>query len=71
MNFITDYILQVLVEKELPACQHQMSLPCFKDPVKAICFVPCEARLDDCGHTCRLRCHVEDDPDHLNVRILV
>jgi hypothetical protein len=63
--------LQAPVEKELPACRHQITVPCFKDPAKAVCTVPCDARLDDCGHTCRRRCHVEEDPDHLDVRIIV
>jgi hypothetical protein len=63
--------LQVLVEKELPACKHQISVPCFKDPAESICKVQCDARLDDCGHTCRRKCHIEDDPDHLDVRTVI
>jgi hypothetical protein len=63
--------LQIGVEKILPACKHQITVPCFVDPTEAICTVPCDARLDECGHTCRRQCHVKNDPDHLDVRIII
>ncbi|KAJ4449056.1 hypothetical protein ANN_00451 [Periplaneta americana] len=60
-----NYKCQELVEKELPACKHSIPVLCFKDAAKVSCIVPCDARLDECGHVCRRQCHVTEDPDHL------
>lgn len=47
----------------LPACGHQVTLDCGTDPDDAGCKLTCDLRLD-CGHTCTLKCHVKNDPNH-------
>lgn len=55
--------VQVIVKD----CMHLVTVPCHTkgDPV---CNIPCNIRLE-CGHTCEQLCHVNDDPDHLQVDI--
>ncbi|PSN32618.1 hypothetical protein C0J52_20698 [Blattella germanica] len=40
-------------------------MQCSMDPSEFPCSVPCTFRLD-CGHTCKLTCHVNKDPDHVD-----
>jgi hypothetical protein len=47
----------------LPLCGHQGTIPCYQNPIEGKCQLPCDARLD-CGHTCTLKCHSQNDPDH-------
>ncbi|XP_048478338.1 NFX1-type zinc finger-containing protein 1 isoform X3 [Plutella xylostella] len=52
------------VKVTLPDCNHEATKSCYK-PVEAVkCEVPCVYRVDPCGHQCRLKCHVRDDPNH-------
>ncbi|PSN54487.1 hypothetical protein C0J52_05534 [Blattella germanica] len=60
---------KVKVKKETPDCKHENEMQCWNDPSKFPCSVPCAYRLDDCGHTCRLKCHVNRDPDHLDMKL--
>jgi hypothetical protein len=56
----------VKVEVKLPDCEHTMMKPCYMDCSLVICSHPCEDRLP-CGHSCEFRCHIKNDPDHLEV----
>jgi len=56
----------IKVEVELPNCGHKMKKPCHVDVQLVKCSYPCEDRLP-CGHSCVLKCHKTDDPDHLEV----
>jgi hypothetical protein len=63
---IEKYKCKVEVEAELPNCGHKVKKPCHVDINVVSCSQPCEDRLP-CGHSCNLKCHVKDDPDHLQV----
>ena len=41
--------------KTLPACGHQLELPCYKDPSEVSCKSPCTKTLI-CGHPCTKLC---------------
>ncbi|XP_069677368.1 NFX1-type zinc finger-containing protein 1-like [Periplaneta americana] len=58
------YKCPVEIETELPACGHKVMKPCHAKVETFRCTHPCEERLP-CGHSCMLRCHTHDDPDHL------
>ncbi|CAH0715659.1 unnamed protein product, partial [Brenthis ino] len=53
-----------LVSAKLPSCGHEIKKPCYVDMNKVSCPVPCEFRVERCGHMCVRKCHVNDDPDH-------
>ncbi|PNF18207.1 hypothetical protein B7P43_G18049, partial [Cryptotermes secundus] len=59
-----EYKCPVEVECELIDCGHKVKKPCHMDIDLIPCSYPCEDRLP-CGHSCTLRCHKKDDPDHL------
>jgi len=42
----------VLVTKEIPQCHHEQQVPCYMDPSKFLCLIPCE-KLLKCGHYCK------------------
>lgn len=51
----------VLVPKEIPGCQHQQQVPCFKDPKDFNCQGPC-LKLLACGlHHCTRKCSEKCD----------
>lgn len=52
-------------EVDLPDCNHRAQATCGDKQV--VCPVPCDLRLD-CGHQCTLKCHVKDDPEHVDYR---
>jgi len=54
------------VEVELPDCGHKVKKPCHMDVQLVKCSYPCEDHLP-CGHSCVLKCHKMDDPEHLKV----
>ena len=56
----------IKVEVELPNCGHKVEKPCHMEVHLVNCLYPCEDRLP-CGHSCVLKCHKLDDPDHLAV----
>jgi hypothetical protein len=62
------YKCPVEVEAELLDCGHIVKKPCHMDTDLISCSYPCEDRLP-CGHSCILRCHKSNDPDHLQVSI--
>ncbi|KAK3895156.1 hypothetical protein Pcinc_001122 [Petrolisthes cinctipes] len=51
------------VIRELPNCQHMVSMRCHENPKKISCSFDCETRLN-CGHKCRQKCHMKEDPEH-------
>jgi hypothetical protein len=51
----------VAVEKEFADCNHSGRVVC---SIK-ICPNACDRQVP-CGHSCTLRCHINDDPDHIN-----
>ncbi|KAG8335745.1 NFX1-type zinc finger-containing protein 1 [Homalodisca vitripennis] len=57
------------VQATLPSCGHLVWKPCYQDPELSFCSEPCTSRLP-CGHACVWKCHVENDPDHLEYRCL-
>jgi hypothetical protein len=58
------------VEAELPICGHKVKKPCHVGIRRIRCSHPCGYRLP-CGHSCVLECHVEYDPDHLEVSFIL
>ncbi|XP_069160407.1 NFX1-type zinc finger-containing protein 1-like isoform X2 [Procambarus clarkii] len=58
---------RTIVEKNLPACQHRVKIPCYIKPETLVCPIPCDVRLE-CGHKCTKSCHVTEDPDHLTYK---
>ena len=60
------YLCQELVLTTLP-CEHAVNTPCHKDPTTFSCPIPCQARIDKCGHSCDLFCHIRKDPHHIRV----
>ena len=57
----------VEVDVDLPNCGHSVKKPCYMKLDEFQCTEPCEDRFP-CGHSCVLRCHKINDPDHLEVR---
>lgn len=55
------------VSINFPECNHTVQVECYRKDYKA-CPEPCLLRLD-CGHQCIKTCHMNDDPDHLEVRV--
>ncbi|KAF4525633.1 hypothetical protein B566_EDAN001232, partial [Ephemera danica] len=53
------------VEKEFEPCKHKATVKCSDTK----CPHPCENRLP-CGHSCKRKCHTEDDPDHLQYKCM-
>ncbi|KAK4298586.1 hypothetical protein Pmani_029078 [Petrolisthes manimaculis] len=51
------------VMRELPHCQHMANMLCHEHPEKVSCSLDCETWLN-CGHKCRQKCHMKQDPDH-------
>ncbi|XP_067670298.1 NFX1-type zinc finger-containing protein 1-like [Haliotis asinina] len=45
----------VPVQKIIPSCGHEQTVPCFQDPQEFPCHANCETRLD-CGHICGEAC---------------
>lgn len=58
---------KVEVEKTFTACKHTATVQCYVDPAKEQCPKICENRLE-CGHSCELKCHVKEDPEHINYK---
>lgn len=56
-----------IVERELPDCKHRTKMQCHRNPQDVPCPFPCDIRLD-CGHKCSRKCHVKDDPDHVDYK---
>ena len=46
---------QVMVNMTIPACNHNVEMPCHLDPAALVCKKPCE-RVRTCGHPCRDVC---------------
>ncbi|GJQ79482.1 hypothetical protein Trydic_g16335 [Trypoxylus dichotomus] len=64
----TEFYCNYPVSVELP-CNHRVdNKPCHIDIEKFRCQYPCEIRIDACGHSCAKRCHIYDDPDHLEYK---
>lgn len=57
------------IDAILPDCNHMVNKPCHKPVKNYPCSHPCEVRLP-CGHTCTLTCHMNNDPDHLEVQCI-
>ncbi|XP_023934805.1 NFX1-type zinc finger-containing protein 1 [Bicyclus anynana] len=53
-----------VVAAKLPSCGHEVKKSCYMAVEKVSCPVPCEYRVDKCGHVCTRKCHVNDDADH-------
>ncbi|KAL7286568.1 hypothetical protein TKK_0019195 [Trichogramma kaykai] len=51
----------------LPDCHHEVQKPCHLSVDEFICPISCDNRLP-CGHSCTLRCHVTNDPDHIEYK---
>lgn len=62
-----EYNCEEIVKAILPECKHEVEKQCYRDPAKFPCTFPCVNRLE-CGHQCELKCHVNDDPDHINYK---
>lgn len=58
---------QVPKEVILPDCHHRVQATCGDKQEEIVCTVSCDLRLD-CGHQCTQKCHVKDDPDHIDYR---
>lgn len=43
--------------KRLPFCEHQVELPCFRDPATKLCDATCGGQLECCSKTCQSKCH--------------
>lgn len=63
---VSQYECVVPVATVLP-CGHGADKPCARDPETFRCPMPCDLRVEPCGHACSRSCHVRDDPDHLEV----
>ena len=50
------------VRKKIPSCGHFQKVPCYQDPLKFSCELPCERKPYTCSHLCPKRCG-EDCPD--------
>ena len=57
------YLCPTSVEKEIPSCKHKTTMKCHEDPGKVLCPNVCDQLLR-CGHQCRRKCHMKDDPNH-------
>ncbi|KAG8227287.1 hypothetical protein J437_LFUL004836 [Ladona fulva] len=64
-----EYKCNVVVTVILQPCGHEIKKKCFEDVKIIKCTWGCESRLP-CGHACRLKCHVGDDPDHNKYKCL-
>ncbi|KAG8227285.1 hypothetical protein J437_LFUL004834, partial [Ladona fulva] len=64
-----EYKCNVIVKVILQSCGHEIKKKCFEDVKIIKCTWGCESRLP-CGHACRLKCHVGDDPDHNKYKCL-
>ena len=53
-----------IVKYESPGCGHVKMKKC-SDPIDNYCTALCKTPLT-CGHKCKSKCHVEDDPNHFN-----
>ncbi len=65
-----DYKCEVEVEDVSLLCNHQVRRKCHEKAEDVACQFDCEDRLE-CGHACTLKCHKKDDPDHLEVTIIL
>ncbi|KAI4470915.1 dna2/nam7 helicase family [Holotrichia oblita] len=64
----TELLCEYPVTVELP-CTHKVSnKPCYRDVETFPCPHPCDTRIDTCGHACDKRCHIRNDPDHLEYK---
>lgn len=55
------------VKRQLPYCNHEVEMQCYRDPATFPCPIPCDIRLE-CGHQCTQKCHITIDPDHLKFK---
>ncbi|CAG9858900.1 unnamed protein product [Phyllotreta striolata] len=49
-------------------CGHKVAKPCFVKVENFACPVVCDTRVEPCGHSCIKKCHVNNDPDHLEYK---
>ncbi|KAF8639511.1 hypothetical protein AX17_001416 [Amanita inopinata Kibby_2008] len=47
----------VIVEKQLPTCEHTAELPCSTDVTEYICTRPCNGVMTCCGRDCSAQCY--------------
>lgn len=67
----TEFLCEYPISVELP-CTHKVNnKPCYRDIDSFPCPYPCDTRIDTCGHACDKRCHIRNDPDHLEVGIYI
>ncbi|XP_069193979.1 NFX1-type zinc finger-containing protein 1 [Procambarus clarkii] len=66
-SFNKEFKCPTIVEKDIPACEHRVKMPCFMAPEMFTCPVSCAKQLE-CGHTCKKNCHVTNDPDHTSYK---
>ncbi|XP_025836125.1 NFX1-type zinc finger-containing protein 1-like isoform X2 [Agrilus planipennis] len=64
---LNEFCCKAQVDTVLP-CGHKTVKPCFIDSTKVRCPFPCETRIEPCGHSCRMTCHIGKDPDHLEYK---
>ncbi|KAI5827612.1 P-loop containing nucleoside triphosphate hydrolase protein [Schizophyllum commune Tattone D] len=56
MNDLENVACEVVVEKDLPTCEHSASMPCSWDAEAHLCTKPCDGIMGCCGRTCQSRC---------------
>ena len=56
MNDLENVMCEVVVEKDLPTCEHSASMPCSWDAEAHMCTKPCDGIMGCCGRTCQSRC---------------
>lgn len=54
-------------EMTIPDCNHKVQATCGTKLEEIACPVLCDVRLD-CGHQCTQKCHLKNDPDHVDYR---
>ena len=51
----------VLLDKIIPKCKHVISVYCYIDPSKAVCYEKCQKIYDGCDHRCPKLCYQQCD----------
>ncbi|XP_073956764.1 NFX1-type zinc finger-containing protein 1-like [Choristoneura fumiferana] len=54
----------IVITVTLPNCGHEVEKQCSKKLEDVRCTKDCQNNRLDCGHVCRRKCHVKDDPEH-------
>ncbi|KAL1670096.1 hypothetical protein GGF50DRAFT_122799 [Schizophyllum commune] len=57
MNDLENVACEVVVEKDLPTCEHSASMPCSWDAEAHLCTKPCDGIMGCCGRTCQTCAH--------------